>query len=62
MSKSVLFLGLRLDSWQNLFDVIRSEKTELDTRGNFWAAVQHLERQLPEELKLPEELRKEAPE
>ena len=39
-------LGLMKSSWENLFEVIR--KNNLDTTGNFWAAVQHLERQFEE--------------
>ena len=45
-----LFAGLKLSSWKNLFEVIRDKETRLNTKGNFWAAVQHLEEQVEAEL------------
>lgn len=42
---SEAFLGLKLSSWENLFEVIRDKDTQLNSKGNFWAAIQHLEEQ-----------------
>lgn len=39
-------LSLRQDSWENLFECIRASGTRIESKGNFWAAVQHLEAQL----------------
>lgn len=36
-------LLLRPESWVNLFECIR--KSSINSKGNFWAAVQELERQ-----------------
>ena len=41
-----IFLGLRPESWDNLFECIRKEKSKIDVGGNFWAAIQFLESQL----------------
>jgi hypothetical protein len=40
-------LSLKRDSWINLFACIRTSKIE--SRGNFWAAIQHLEQQLEQQ-------------
>ena len=39
-------LVLKESSWLNLIECIRSKNTNIDTRGNFWAAIQEMERQL----------------
>lgn len=39
-------LELMDSSWENLFKVIR--QSDIKSEGNFWAAVQHLERQYEE--------------
>lgn len=39
-------LNLKLESWKNLFKVIRDNK--INSQGNFWASIQHLETQLEE--------------
>lgn len=39
-------LELMESSWENMFEVIRNSKIE--STGNFWAAIQHLEYQLEE--------------
>lgn len=44
-------IWLKPDSWQNLFAVIRSRETHIDSVGNFWAAVQEAERQLAEQTR-----------
>ena len=38
-------LDLFTSSWENLFKVIRNQPHPLETKGNFWAAIQSLERQ-----------------
>ncbi len=45
-----MFLGLKVESWRNLFEVVRDKDTKLFTKGNFWAAVQDLEEQLDAEI------------
>ena len=47
--KGKLPLLLHPDSWQNIFECIRNSK--LNTEGNFWAAIQEIERQLEEQMK-----------
>lgn len=44
-------LVLKVSSWKNLFAVIRDKDTKLNTEGNFWAAIQHLESQLEQKTK-----------
>jgi len=39
-------LELKPSSWKNIFEVIR--KNRIESEGNFWASVQHLERQYEE--------------
>ncbi len=39
-------LLLHPESWQNIFDCIRDSK--INSQGNFWAAIQELERQTEE--------------
>ena len=43
-------IRLFLSSWRNIIDTVRSSQTSLDTKGNFWAAIQHLESQLDDEI------------
>lgn len=43
-----LKLGLKKDSWDNLFKCIRD--TKINSKSNFWASIQHLEGQF-EKLK-----------
>ncbi len=38
-------LRLRATSWENLFDCLHRAGTQIKSEGNFWAAVQELERQ-----------------
>jgi hypothetical protein len=38
-------LRLRATSWENLFDCLHKAGTQIKSEGNFWAAVQELERQ-----------------
>lgn len=40
-------LLLHPDSWQNLFDCIR--KSSIKSEGNFWVAIQEIERQFKEQ-------------
>lgn len=42
-------LGIMKKSWENLFKVIR--QSDIKSEGNFWAAIQELERQF--EMKNP---------
>ena len=39
-------LQLRTESWDNIFHCLRKPGTLINSEGNFWAAVQELERQL----------------
>lgn len=41
-------LELSAVSWQNLFNTIRAQDPPIGSEGNFWAAIQHLERQFEE--------------
>ena len=43
-------LELKKTSWENLFEVIRNSK--INSKGNFWASIQHLEGQFEEREKL----------
>lgn len=46
-------LELWPESWQNLFECVHAKGTTIKTQGNFWAAIQELERQFgytPEEI------------
>lgn len=38
-------LSLKPESWENLFDCLHAKGTSIKSNGNFWAAVQELERQ-----------------
>jgi hypothetical protein len=38
-------LTLKRASWRTLFKVIRDRTSRFESRGNFWASVQHLEAQ-----------------
>jgi len=39
-------LELMDTSWDNLFHCLRKLDTKISSEGNFWAAIQELERQL----------------
>lgn len=41
-------VAINRTSWQNIFDTVRSKKTNISTLGNFWAALQEIERQVSE--------------
>lgn len=38
-------LKLWADNWQNLFECLHAADTKIDSKGNFWAVVQELEKQ-----------------
>jgi len=40
-----IHLNLWRDSWQNLFECIHAPGTKIETKGNFWAALQELKSQ-----------------
>ena len=42
-------VALQRTSWQNIFDTIRSNKESIPARGNFWTALQEIERQVFED-------------
>jgi len=39
-------LTLKADSWKNIFENVRN--SQINSKGNFWSAIQHLEEQLSE--------------
>lgn len=41
-------VAIKRSSWQNIFDTVRSKDSSISTLGNFWAALQEIERQVTE--------------
>jgi hypothetical protein len=56
----MISLQLREESWGNLLYCLRKKDTVIDSEGNFWSAVQELERQFlvdTKEIEYPNQLK-----
>lgn len=53
-------LALWPDSWQNIFECLHAKGTKVESSGNFWAAIQQLERQFGYEQEKETEVKSET--